>query len=60
MPTKQKNSVIEVAIMPPITSALKGILVSMSANSAIVDEADYYQYLEDKFLENSHFGDLKS
>ncbi len=31
--------------LPPITSALKGVLAS-----AVVDEADYYQYLEDKYL----------
>lgn len=30
---------------PPITSALRGVL-----GSAPVDEADYHQYLEDKYL----------
>ena len=33
--------------LPPITSALKGVLAS-----AVVDEADYYKYLEDKYLGN--------
>jgi hypothetical protein len=34
--------------LPPITSALKGVLAS-----AVVDEADYYKYLEDKYLGNN-------
>ena len=35
--------------LPPITSALKGVLAS-----AVVDETDYYKYLEDKYLGNKN------
>ena len=43
-----KKSIKEPVELPPITASLKGVL--KTSDSKDVDEADYYAYLEKKYL----------